>query len=107
MNTTATHTKSSLWICLALILFSMLLVATDAKRIPGGPFVSVHAEIVPVFSCITVLFFVARDFRAASIVRRVGLSFLALVSAGIILIVVEIIASFCRDRFARGALFGW
>jgi len=85
----------------------MFLLATDAKKIPGGPFVSVHAEILPVVCCMTVLFFVVRNFRAASIASRVGLLFSALISAGIILLVVEFIASFCRDRFARGALFGW
>ena len=90
-----------------LILVSMLLVATDVKTVPGGPFVSIHAEILPVVSCLAVLFFVARDFRAASIGRRVGLSFLGLVSVGIIALVIRIVVSFCCDRFAREVLFGW
>ena len=106
MNTTANHPKSHVRTCLTLILVSMLLFATDGKIIPGGPFVSVHAEIVPVLCCLAVLFFIARDFRAASIARRVGLSFLALVSVGIIALVVQFVVSFWCGRFSRGALFG-
>jgi len=94
-------------ICLALVLVSLLLVVTDVKVVPGGPFVSVHAEIIPCLCCLAVLFFVVRDFRAASIGRRVVLSFLALVSAGIIALVSQIVISFCLDRFSRGALIGW
>jgi hypothetical protein len=107
MNTTVNQSKSSAWIYLTLILVSLLLVLTDVKVVPGGPFVSVHAEIVPVLFCLAALFFIARDFRAASIGGRIGLSFLGLVSVGIIALVVQIVVSFCRDRFSRGALLGW
>ena len=107
MHTTEHHTKSSLWICFGLILFSMLLVATDGKKIPGGPFVSVHAEVLPAVMCLAVLYLVARDFGASSIAGRVGLLFLAIVSTGMILLVAKFIVSFYHDRFARGSLFGW
>ena len=107
MNTTVTQHKSRAWICLTLILISLLLVATDVKVIPGGPFVSVHGEVFPVLCCMAVLFFVAREFRLATTARRIGLSFLALGSACIIVLVIQIIVSFCHDRFARGTLVGW
>ena len=106
MNTAASQSKSHVRICLTLILVSILLV-TDGKIVPGGPFVSVHAEIVPVMCCLAVLFYVVRDFRAASIGRRIGLSFLALGSVGVIALVIQTIVSFCQDRFARGTLVGW
>ena len=89
-----------------LILVSMLLFATDGKIVPGGPFVSIHAELIPVLCCLAVLFFIARDFRAASIARRVGLAFLGFASVGIIALVVQIVVSFWCDRFSRGVLFG-
>ena len=107
MNASVNQTKSSTLICLILVLVSVLLVITDVKVIPGGPFVSFHAEIVPVVCCLAALFFIARDFRAASLARRVGLSLLGFLSVGIIALVVRIVVSFCLDRFSRGALFGW
>jgi hypothetical protein len=103
MTTTANHTK----IYLGLFLLSVLMLATDSKIIPGGPFVSVHGEILPAVSCLAMLFLVVRDFRTATTARRIGLSFLAFVSVSIIFLVVFIVVSFCRERFARGALFGW
>jgi hypothetical protein len=106
MNTTVSQSKSHVKICLTLILVSLLLVLTDVKVVPGGPFLSIHAEIVPVLCCLAALLFIASDFRAASIGRRVGLSFLALVSTGIIVLVLRIVISFCLDRFSRGAIIG-
>ena len=107
MNTTITQPKSRVRVCLTLILVSLLLVATDVKVVPDGPFVSVHGEVFPVLCCMAVLFFVARDFRVATTACRIGLSFLALGSAGIIALVIQIVVSFCHDRFARGTLVGW
>jgi hypothetical protein len=107
MNTTVAHSKSSLWICLALISISVLLVLTDGKRIPGGPFVSFHAEVLPVVGCLAVLFFVARDFRAVTIARRAALSVFAFISVGVIALVIQFILSFWHEPSSRGVLFGW
>jgi hypothetical protein len=101
------HTKSGFGGCLAFVFFSMFLLATDGRVIPGGPFVSIHAEIIPGVSCLTVLFCSARDFRAATIARRVGLSFLALFAVGIITLAVLINVSFRFEPHARGALVAW
>jgi len=99
--------KCKFWHCVALVVFSSLLLATDGKVIPGGPFVSIHAEILPVLCCLAVLFFAAQDFRTSSTIRRIGFSILALVSLGNIGLIVWFIMGFCQNRFARGDLVGW
>lgn len=85
----------------------MFLAATDAKTNPGGPFVSIHAELFPIVICLSVLFFLVRNFQAASTARRVGISILAMISLGTIALAVSAIVMFCRHINARGDLLGW
>jgi hypothetical protein len=99
--------KSGSWGCLAFAFFCMFLLATDGRIIPGGPFFSIHGEIIPVGGCLVILWSVGRAFRSASIVRRVGLSLLALFSAGIITLATAINVAFWFEPHARGDLVGW
>jgi len=101
------RSKTSFWGCLAVIFLSLFLIAANVRIIPGGPFVSIHADVLPVVSCLTMSVFAVQGFRASSIGRRVGLSLMVLVSAATIAFAVAEVASFCHNRFARGALFGW
>ena len=101
------HAKSGFRGCWAFVLFSLFRLATDGRIIPGGPFVSIHAEVLPALSCAVVLLFIARDFRTASAARRVGLSFLVLASVSIIAVAAMVIVLFCREPYARGVLVAW
>ena len=101
------NSKSGYWGCRAVIFLSLFLLAMSFRIIPGGPFVSIRSDIFPAMSCLGMLFFAARGFRAASAAQRVRLSFLAFVSLGIIMLVIADVAEFCCNHFARGALFGW
>jgi hypothetical protein len=101
------HAKSSFWGCLSVILVSLFLLGTNVRITPGGPFVSVHGDIFPALSCMAVLFFITRDFRAFSNARRIGLSFITFFLFGVIALVVADIVHFSREEFARGVLFAW
>ena len=97
----------SLWSGWAVILMSLLCLATSVRIVPGGPFVSIHADIFPAISCIVVLVACTRVFQASSIGRKIGLLFTGLGSVGVISLVVMDIVAFCQNRFARGVVVGW
>jgi len=101
------HAKSGFWGCLAFVFLAMFLVATDGRISPGGPFFSVHGEIIPVGGCLVMLWLIGRDFRVASLRRRVGLSLLALASVGITALATIVNVSFWLEPHARGDLVGW
>ena len=100
------HSKPGFRGCLGVVFLSTFLVATDVRIIPGGPF-SIHANLLPAICCLAMSGFAVRAFRADSTARRVGLMFIILSSGCIVALVVVDVVSFWRDRFARGALFGW
>jgi hypothetical protein len=101
------RTESSFVGCLAFVFFSMFLLASDGRIIPGGLFFSIHGEIIPIVSCLVMLWFIGRDFRAASVIRRIGLLFLAVFSVGIITLATVINVSFWFEPHARGDLVAW
>jgi len=101
------RTTPSLWLCLAVLLLSGFLLASIVRTIPGGPFISIHGDILPVMASIVTLVSVVSGIRTVSIVRRGTLFFFGIASIAIFVIVVIDITTFWRDRYARGALFGW
>ena len=103
----AKRTGLSLWSGWAVILMSLLCLATTVRIIPGGPFISAHADILPAISCIVVLVSCVRVVQISSVGRRIGLLFAGLGSVGVILLVVTDIVTFWQNRFARGGMLGW
>ena len=101
------HAKPGYSGCLGVIGLSFLLVVSDVRVIPGGPFISIHANVLPVLSCVVMLFFAVRAFRGDCAVRRVGVVAIVLASVGIIAGVILEIVAFWREPFARGVLLGW
>ena len=95
---------SRCWIILALCA---ILVATSGRRIPGGPFISIHSDILPVAGCAALFAFAAMSLRTSSRERRVLLFFPMLGSVALSALAVVNVISFWRDPFARGDLVGW
>ena len=93
--------------CWLIVVLSRVLVATTGRIIPGGPFVSVHGDILPVLGCVALLALGAMGSRAVSPKRRMGFRLAMLASLGLIGLVVASLASFWRDPFARGPFLQW
>jgi hypothetical protein len=91
----------------AIILLSLLLYATRVWVVPGGPFISVHAEVLPVLGCLTLMIVAVRTFRQYSRIRRIGVFLMAVAAAGLGGFVIANIISFWRDYYLRGAIVGW
>jgi hypothetical protein len=90
-----------------IVAFSGILVATAARIIPGGPFISVHADILPLLGCLALLVFGGMGLRRISTQRPLILSCAMGVSLALIAVVITNVVAFWREPFARGALFGW
>ena len=95
---------SKCWIILAL---AALLSATSVKIIPGGPFLSIHSEILPAVACLLAFFLAAMALRNSSPARRLLFIGAMGFSLGLTGIIIASVVSFCRSPFARGDLFGW
>jgi hypothetical protein len=92
------------WLILALCA---VLVVTWVRIIPGGPFLSIHSDILPVAGCAVLFAFATMSLRTSSPAERVLLLFAMLGSVALIGLVVVNVISFWRDPFARGELVGW
>ena len=99
--------KPSFGILLAVIFLSALSYSTRGWMVPGGPFVSIHAEALPILSCLTVMVVAVRKLRHFSIVGRIGLYVIAMAAAGIAGVMLAGIVSFWREYYPRGEIFGW
>ncbi len=101
------RTRTTFWGSSGVILVSLFLMVANVRVIPGGPFVAIHADVLPVVSCLSMSVFAVQAFRVSSSLRRVGLSLTVLSSIAITALAVADVASFYHNRFARGALLGW
>ena len=94
-------------IYLAVVILSALLSLTRTWIVPGGPFVSIHAEFLPVVACASVMALAVRRLLEYSVGQCVALFLIACAAAGIIGFIIENMISFWRNPFARGAMLGW
>ena len=90
-----------------IVAFSGILVATTARIIPGGPFISVHTDILPSLGCLALLVIGGMGLRRVSPQRRFILSCAMAVSFALIGVVIANVVAFWREPFARGVLLGW
>jgi hypothetical protein len=99
--------KLSFGIYLSIVLLSLVLYVTRIWVVPGGPFVSIHGEVVPIYGCVTVMIAAVRAVRRASILGRIGLYFTAATVASISGFMIGNVVSFWRDNYPRGTILGW
>jgi hypothetical protein len=99
--------KPVLAIYLAIILLSLLLSVTRVSVVPGGPFISLHAEVLPVLGCLTLMIVAVRTLCQYSTIRLIGVFLMAMAAAGIAGLIIGNIITFWRDHYPRGTIVGW
>jgi hypothetical protein len=90
-----------------IALMSGALSATVGRVVPGGPFVSIHADVVPAVTCLGVIVFVWRALRMAPVLVRVGAACVVLGSALVVILIIQDVMMFWLRPYARGVLFAW
>ena len=102
----ASQLRASLYAWFAVAIATVLL-ATSSRIIPGGPFISTSANIVPAMSCMVLMISSAQRARTASPGSRLSSVCLFLFAIGVVLLVAWDITSFRSIQGARGQLIGW
>jgi hypothetical protein len=89
------------------VIVQASLVATDVKITPGGPFISIHGEVIPVLLCFIILGMGTRSLFSGKPMRRAIVATLMLMSVLIALGAVSFAVSYWRGPYSRGALIGF
>jgi hypothetical protein len=90
-----------------LVAVAAVLCASSGKPIPGGPFVSVRADLTPFVTCVGVIAFAWRSLRHGTLRRRLCVALVVLFAAAVAILAVDHVVSFWFRPYARGALVGW
>jgi hypothetical protein len=89
-----------LWLIPALLFPAAILSISAVRTIPGGPFISIHADVLPCVMCIVGIYLAARAMK--NVRRRVGLILSLIMAGAIICVVVLDVIAFWLQPFARG-----
>jgi hypothetical protein len=99
---------STLMIRAAIVFASaMLVIAGGGRVIPGGPFISIHADVIPGAACCFVIAKQFRFLRRFSAERQAFSVLLILAAAAILFYVVADVVGFAMRPYARGDLIRW
>jgi hypothetical protein len=90
-----------------LLIVAASLTVTVGRMVPGGPFISLHADVLPVVACAAAFHLAWRSLRPSSGGRRVALACILLISVAIIFFKVADVVSFWFRPYARGTLIAW
>ena len=88
-------------------LLAWPLLVRGAKVIPGGPFVSVTGDILPVLFSAVVIFIGGSAYASARLGQRLAILLLAGLAVIRIGLALSGIASFTAEPYARGKLIEW
>jgi hypothetical protein len=80
---------------------------TGGHLTPGGPFISIHANIIPAVACLAVIVSIWPALRTARPILRFCSACVILGSALVVIFVAQDIMMFWLRPYARGALFAW
>jgi hypothetical protein len=89
------------------VIVQAALAATDVKFTPGGPFISIHAEVIPVLICLVILTLGTRALFSGKPMRRVAVAAIMVISSLIALGAVRNVVSYWQAPRSRGALVGF
>jgi hypothetical protein len=92
---------------IVLLGLAAFLSVTVARLVPGGPFISIHADIVPLVASIVAFHLAWRSLRSSGIARRVALLCILLGCVAILFFTIADVVSFWSRPYARGVLIGW
>ena len=99
------HPRALSWIFFGLVI--ALTMSRPMRIVPGGPFLSVSGDLVPLAFCLTILTVCMTWFRGETAAGKVFL-LLNIVLATILLAkVLESILLFWFRPYARGVLIDW
>jgi hypothetical protein len=90
-----------------VVLMSGALSGTVGRVVPGGPFVSIHADVIPAVTCLGVIVFVWRALRRAPVLVRFGAACVVLGSALVVILIIQDVMMFWLRPYARGVLVAW
>ena len=92
---------------MVVLIVAAALSITAGRMVPGGPFISIHADVVPVLACAAAFHFAWRSLRPSPVGRRIALACILSVSVAIIFFIVSDVVSFWFRPYARGTLIAW
>jgi hypothetical protein len=92
---------------IATVIFSAFLTTTGGKIVPGGPFVSLHADAAPAVMSVALVAVAWRSLRHGPLWRRLTVAVFALCAVTVLLLVLDTVISFWLRPYARGALVSW
>jgi hypothetical protein len=90
-----------------IVGLSAALITTGGHVIPGGPFVSIHANVIPAVACLGVIVVVWRALRLARGILRCCVVCVVLAAAVIVIFAIDDVMSFWLRPYARGVLLAW
>jgi hypothetical protein len=91
----------------AVVVVAAILSTTGGKLVPGGPFVSIRADLTPFVLCVGVIALSWRSLRHGRLLRRSSVALIVLAAAAVAILVVDQVVSFWLRPYARGALVSW
>ena len=89
------------------VLLSALLTLTGGKMIPGGPFISIHADAAPALMSLGLVAVAWRSLRHGPLWRRLTVALIMLCAVAVLFLVLATVISFWLRPYARGALVSW
>jgi hypothetical protein len=90
-----------------IVLMAGALSTTGGHVIPGGPFISIHANVIPAVACLGVIAVVWRALRKGHALMRFCAASLILGSGLVVILVIQDIMMFWLRPYARGVPFAW
>jgi hypothetical protein len=94
------------WIFFVLIVMALTMPSVG-RIIPGGPFLSVSGDLVPIALCLTFLTLCMMLFRRETGAGKLFLLVMMLLATGLLAKILESILLFWFRPYARGVLIGW
>ena len=83
------------------LIVSAFLMATGGKINPGGPFISIHADIVPALISVGLVAVAWRSLRHGPLRRRLAVASIMLCAAAVLALDAAIVVSFWLGRYSR------
>ena len=87
-----------------LLLAAVLLGVSDNKTVPGGPFISIVHEVIPVVLCFLVSARFVRNWRTSRWSQRVYGALFTLLATFLTGTILKFVISFWMSPYSRGRL---
>jgi len=89
------------------LVIAIMLIPYSGKIIPGGPFLSIRGDVMPIIISCIVLTIGLRAYRTASLGSRLLILLFCGIALFFIITVLENVVMFATDKYARGPLLDW